>query len=171
MGRTVTPAAPPQNLPIIYAPAVHRAEQYRRQAVGYLAELSELDQLLVSIVQNSNEDVYTLSKKAEDALQIAAQLDQAVSLSYLPSALVSLRDSLQTTTTGYLDAAVFVNAWVGQPTEQNYLDALEALRLARMACQNTQVNPWLQQQTLAAEEPIPEAATPAATTTGEGWSE
>jgi predicted negative regulator of RcsB-dependent stress response len=136
----------------------------------YLAELSKLDQLLVSIVQNPNEDVYTLSKKAEDALQIAAQVDQAVSLSYPPSALVSLRDSLQAATTGYLDAAVFVNAWVGQPTEQNYLTALEALRLARMAYQNAQTNPWLQLQSFA-DEPIPEALTPESTTDTEGWSE
>jgi hypothetical protein len=175
LGRAVTPVPEADRLPVLYAPAVRRTEQYRRQAQAYLADMVALDRVLAQVVRQPERDVYALSRTAETGLRTAGRLDQAVSLDYPPSTLVSLQGGLQTATTGYLEAAMAINTWVGEPTEEHYLTALEALRLARMAYQTVEANPWLARSPATREHPaaeqesapesIPTQAVPG------GWSE
>lgn len=171
LGRAVTPAPGERTLPVTYSPSVRRTEQYRRRAQAYLVDLVALDAWLANVVQNPDGDVYELSKTAEKSLRIAGRLDQAVSLDYPPSALVSLQRGLQTATTGYLEAAIMINTWVGEPTAEHYLTALEALRLARMAYQNVQANPWLERSpaTRDGADMLPETAPTG--TPPDGWRE
>jgi hypothetical protein len=70
-------------------------------------------------VRHPERDVYALSRTAETGLRTAGRLDQAVSLDYPPSTLVSLQRGLQTATTGYLEAAMAINTWMGEPTVVN----------------------------------------------------
>jgi hypothetical protein len=68
-----------------------------------------------------------------------------------------------------------INTWVGEPTEEHYLTALEALRLARMAYQTVEANPWLarspatREHPAAEQEPVP-GDIPTQAAPG-GWSE
>lgn len=169
LGRAVTPVPEADQLPVLYAPAVRRTEQYRRQAQAYLADLVEIDRVLAQVVRHPERDVYALSRTAEVGLRTARRVDQAVSLDYPPSTLVSLQRGLQTATTGYLEAAITINTWVGEPTEEHYLTALEALRLARMAYQTVEANPWLARSPTTRERPAAEQE-PTQTAPG-GWSE
>ena len=172
LGQAVTPPPTDRHLPVLYTPAVRRTEQYRRQAQAYLDDLTELDSALTYMLSYPNQDVYDLSKAAEANLRRAGRLDQAVSLDYPPSALVSLKRGLQTATTGYLEAALLVNTWVGEPLETHYLTALEALRLARMAYGNVQANPWLNRSpTTDAPEPLPTDQPDSDAVPSGGWSE
>ncbi len=166
LGRQVTPPPAPGAHPVLYAPTVRRTERYRRQAHAYLEELAALDALLLDVVQQPGGDLYRLSRAAEQALRHAARLEQAVSLDYPPSTLVSLRDSLQLVTTGYLDAALTVNNWVGEPTPTRYETALEALRRARLAYRQAEANPRLQ----GVPPPDPRPDLPAEGPAGE-WGE
>jgi hypothetical protein len=175
LGRAVTPVPEADQLPVLYAPAVRRTEQYRRQAQNYLTDLAALDRVLAQVVRHPERDVYALSRTAETGLRTAGRLDQAVSLDYPPSTLVSLQRGLQTATTGYLEAAMAINTWVGEPTERHYLTALEALRLARMAYQTVEANPWLARSPATREHPAAEqestpGGVPTQTAPG-GWSE
>jgi hypothetical protein len=171
LGRAVTPAPGENRLPVTYSPSVRRTEQYRRRAQAYLVDLAALDGWLANVVQNPAGDVYELSKTAEKSLRIAGRLDQAVSLDYPPSALVSLQRGLQTATTGYLEAAVAINTWVGEPTEAHYLTALEALRLARMAYQHVQANPWLERSPTTRDGADRPPETAPIGTPQDGWRE
>ncbi len=143
LGRAVTPVtgAP---LPPLYAPAVRQTETYRRQARAWLAALQARDAGLVALVAAAQPmDVYALANTGQQELQAAAEVSQAISRTYPPAALVSLRDSLQAAADAYLEAAFAVNRWVGEPTEDTYLAALETLRLARTCAARAAGNPWL----------------------------
>ncbi len=169
LGRSVTPPSSAL-VPGIYAPAVRQTETYRRQAQTWLQASYTLDAELLALVTTTHAaDVYALSNAAQQALQTAADLSQAISLAYPPAALVSLRDSLQTTADTYLEAAFAVNTWVGEPTEDNYLAALEALRLARAAQASVAANPWV--QTTAAPGTVVAPLNPVNPEVPDGWQQ
>jgi hypothetical protein len=173
LGQMVTPTPSTGYRPVIYTLSVRRTEQYRRQTQAYLDDLAELDSALAHILSNPNHNVYDLSEAAEANLRTAGRLDQAVNLDYPPSALVSLKRGLQTAATGYLEAALAINAWVGEPTEEHYRQALEALRLARMAYGNVQANPWLDRSpaTDVSAEPLSTDQPNDEDSPSGGWSE
>ena len=172
LGEAVTPTPSTGYRPVIYTLSVRRTEQYRRQAQAYLLDLAELDGALAQMLSNPHQDVYDLSEAAEANLRTAGRLDQTVNLDYPPSALVSLKRGLQIATTGYLEAALAMNTWVGEPTEEHYRQALEALRVARMAYGNVQANPWLNRSpTTDAPEPLPTDQPDSDAVPSGGWSE
>ena len=140
VGVRVTPLGSP---PMIYAPSVQRTETYRRRAVEWLAQLQTLDTDVVTLVNHPPVDVYTLAQRAQQTLETAAAVSQAISLLYPPASLTSLRDDLQTTADLYLEAAATLNHWVGEPTDALYLSILEAVRVARSARAELEANPWL----------------------------
>ena len=134
---------PPGSPPVIYAPSVQRTETYRRRAVAWLAQLQALDTDVVTLVDHPPVDVYTLAQRAQQTLETAAAVSQAVSLLYPPASLTSLWDDLQTTADLYLEATAMLNHWVGEPTDALYLGILEAVRIARSARAELEANPWL----------------------------
>ena len=143
LGLVVTPIAGTGAQPVIYSPSVRQTENYRRQAQQQVADLQDLDAQLVTVL-TSAEDIYVLSKAAQGCLETAADLDKVISLTYPPTALVSLQDGLLNAADQYLVAAIAVNHWVGSPTQENYLGALETIRLARAGRSVVETNPWLQ---------------------------
>ncbi len=147
LGRAVTPPAAGQ--PVIYSPAVRRTEDYRRQAQAWLAALSALDAELVTLLHAESRDIYALAEDAQRALDAAVALDQAVLLTYPPASMASLHAGLQSAADGYLDAAIALNHWVGEPTATLYVGTLEALRTARAAQAVVAANPWLSEATPA----------------------
>jgi hypothetical protein len=150
LGRQVTPAGATR--PVIYSPSVRRTEGYRRRARAWLGQLSALDEELVAVATSNRVDVYALSEAGNVSLDKALRLSQAVSLVYPPASLVSLQNGLQEAADLYLDAAVAVNLWVGEPTPESYFASLEAIRLARHTRTAVEANPWL----AAPAEPSPE---------------
>jgi len=140
LGRAVTPAT---GDPVLYAPAVHRTETYRRQAQGWLEQFGVLDADLLLALTDSQADLYTQSQRAQTNEEQALGLAQQISLVYPPPALVGLHQALTATANAYGAATQTVNQWIGAPTATQYLAALEALRLARAVHAETAANPWL----------------------------
>ncbi len=169
LGLTVTPITGGQ--PVIYSPSVRQTESYRRQAQRQIADLQVLDTQLVAVL-TSVEDVYALSNAAQDCLSTAAELAKIISLTYPPPALISLQDGLLNAADQYLAAAIMVNRWVGEPTQENYLSVLEAIRLARASRSVVETNPWLQRssttETQPSASPLP---VPALEENPNGWGE
>lgn len=150
VGRVVTPATSGADVPI-YALTVRQTETYRRQAQRWLTQLQTLDAGLLAVLTTSQNNLYTQSHLAQQHEAQALALTQQVSLAYPPPALVSLHAGLQETAEVYLAATYAVNRWIGEPTEAQYLAALESLRLARAAYAVVAANPWVQ----AAPAPTP----------------
>ena len=159
LGVTVTP--PFADQPVIYAPAVRRTEHYRREVAAWLVQLQELDSQMVALLTTPNLDVYTLSQRAQQALEHAATVDQSIALSSPPASLVSLRDGVQETAELHLEAAALLNRWVGEPTEALYLETLDVIRLARATRSAVAANPWLARdvENTATSVPLPAGAT------------
>ncbi len=143
LGRAVTPGSAGE-FPMLYSRSVRATEQYRVRSRTWMTQAQEIDRGLVTVLTNPRADVYALSRAAQEELEAALALAQEISLSYPPPALASLRDGVQETADLYLEAAFAVSRWVGEPTEAQYLTALEALRLARATAAVVATNPWLQ---------------------------
>ncbi len=169
LGLAVTPITGEQ--PVIYSPSVRQTESYRRQAQQQVEDLQVLDTQLVAVL-TSAEDVYALSNAAQDCLSIAADLAKIISLTYPPAALVSLQDGLLNAADQYLAAAIMVNRWVGEPTQENYLSALETIRLARASRSVVETNPWLQRvPTTETQQPAAPLPVPTFEENPNGWGE
>lgn len=169
LGLAVTPITT-GGQPVIYSPAVRQTEIYRRQAQQRVGSLQTLDAQLVAVLTGA-EDVYALSNAAQTCLQTAVELDKVISLTYPPAALVSLQDGLLNAADQYLAAAVMVNRWVGEPTQENYLGALEAIRLARASRSVVEINPWLQCTPVTPTEMNVVPPAPAVEENPNGWGE
>jgi len=170
LGLVVTPTTGGQ--PVIYSPSVRQTESYRRQAQRQVEDLQVLDTQLVAVL-TSVEDVYALSNAAQDCLSTAVELAKIISLTYPPPALISLQDGLLNAADQYLVAAITVNRWVGEPTQENYRGALEAIRLARASRSVVETNPWLQRVPITeTQPPAPESfTTPVLEENPNGWGE
>jgi hypothetical protein len=168
LGRQVTPAAGADR-PVIYSPAVRRTEAYRRKAAHWLDALRALDAALVGIVTADQGDVYALAEGAGDTLDAALRLNQGIGLVYPPASLVSLQRGLQESADLYLEAALAVNLWVGEPTHETYLAALEALRVARHTRTAVEANPWLAATPSAS--PVATPTPPASGDPAPAWGE
>lgn len=175
LGRQVSPptaGAPPP----IYSLALRRTETYRRAAQGWLAALGGLDQAAVVALQTDASDVYALSQQAQGLLARATRLEQQVALTYPPVSLVSLRDQVQLAADAYLQAALAISRWVGEPMASPYTAALEAMRVARSARIQAAQNPWLQASAAVPVNPDP-ALLPVTAVSGtpvpelSGWDE
>lgn len=169
LGRAVTPTS--TGAPVLYAPAVHRTETYRRQAHIWLEQLSVLDADLLLALTDSQADLYRQSQRAQRHEEEAIALGQKISLAYPPPALAGLHHTLTTAANAYGAATQAVNQWIGAPTAAQYIAALEALRLARAAHAEAAANPWLAAVTPA---PIGDAyAEPTSEPAGQrpGWGE
>ncbi len=169
LGLVVTPITT-GGVPVIYSPSVRQTENYRRQAQRRVEDLRVLDVQLVEVL-TSAEDVYTLSHAAQTCLQTAVELDKVISLTYPPAALVSLQDGLLNAADQYLVAAIAVNRWVGEPTQENYLSALETIRLARASRSVVETNPWLQRSPVTPTEMHVVPPAPASEENPNGWGE
>lgn len=143
LGRAVTPPSATGALPAIYSPSVQRTEQYRRQVTDWLIALQALDREIVTLLTGNRLDMYAIATRAQTQLEAAEQLSQAISLTYPPASLTSLRDALQAAADQYWTAAVQLNRWVGEPTEASYLDILEMVRIGRTLRAQVEQNPWL----------------------------
>ncbi len=144
LGRQISPAPLPDGRVPIYSPSVRRTESYRREAHRWLEALQTLDARLVAALRTDAGDVYALSQQGQSTLDQAAGISQEITLVYPPASLVALRDALQLTADGYLQAAVALNRWVGEPTPETQGAALEALRQARLLLAQAAANPRLQ---------------------------
>jgi hypothetical protein len=128
---------------VLYAPAVHRTETYRRQTQSWLEQLNALDADLLLALTDNQADLYTQSQRAQANEEQITALAQQISLAYPPPALVGLHQALTAAANAYGTAMQAVNQWIGAPTATQYLTALEALRLARAAHAAAAANPWL----------------------------
>lgn len=156
LGRAVTPTGHVEaGRPVLYSPTVRQMERYRHLVQRTLADLQVVDAELVTLLTGAHTDVYAISQAAQAALKCVTRLDQAALITYAPPALTSLQTSQSNTTGAYLQAALLVNQWVGQPTAPNYTTALDALRLARQAWHVLASNPWLATSMLPAPEAVP----------------
>lgn len=169
LGRVVTPTT--TGAPVLYAPAVHRTETYRRQAQSWLEQLGAQDADLLLALTDSHADLYTQSQRAQANEEQALALAQQISLVYPPPALVGLHQALAAAADAYGTATQAVNQWIGAPTAMQYTTALEALRLARAAHAEAAANPWLAAATSQTGAAYVE---PTSAITGEqpsGWGE
>ncbi len=160
LGRQISPAPGVDGQIPLYSPSVRRTERYRRQAQRWLDTLHTLDAQLVAALRTDAGDVYGLSRQGQTALDRAADLSQDIALTYPPASLVTLRDALQLTADRYLETAVALNRWIGEPTPANQTVALESLRQARTLLLQAAANPRLQEPT-GPDDLSPAISTPA----------
>jgi hypothetical protein len=151
LGRRVTPLS--HGEPVIYSPSVRRTETYRRQIKTWVADARAVDACIVALLteDQTNANVYRLSDGAQECLEEAVRLAQAISLKLPPVSLLNLQEGVQATADLYLEAALHLNSWVGEPTEERYLLTLEAVRVARAARVTVENNPWLEERAPASE--------------------
>lgn len=130
--------------PILLLPEVKQMEAYRRSSLRWVEDFRALDGQMLRIVANPQGDLFSQSREAQSALQMAVQLAQEIDRAAFPPSAVSLHEELVSTALQYLEAARKQMVWVGAPEESKRADMEESLSQARLILQSLEESKWLE---------------------------
>lgn len=130
--------------PILLLPEVKQMESYRRSSLQWIEDFHSLDGQIATIAANQQGDLFSQSRQAQAALQLAVQLAQEIDRTIFPPSAVSLHEELVSTSLGYLEAARKMMIWVGAPEEPKRVQMDENLSLARQELETLEKSKWLE---------------------------
>ncbi len=130
--------------PILLLPEVKQMESYRRSSFRWINDFHSLDRQIVTIAANQQGDLFSQSREAQAALQLAVQLAQEIDRTSFPPSAVSLHEELVSTSLGYLEAARKMMIWVGAPEDPKHAEMDNNLSQARQALKTLEKSKWLE---------------------------
>ena len=130
--------------PILLLPEVKQMEGYRRSSFHWIEDFRTLDRQIVTITANQQGDLFSQSREAQSALQLAVQLAQDIDRTAFPPSAVSLHEELVSTSLQYLEAARKMMVWVGAPEEPKRAEMEETLHQARLSLESLEGSKWLE---------------------------
>ena len=130
--------------PILLLPEVKQMEAYRRSSFQWIEDFRTLDRQIVTITANQQGDLFSQSREAQSALQLAVQLAQDIDRTAFSPSAVSLHEELISTSLDYLEAARKMMIWVGAPEESKQAQMDENLHLARKSLETLEKSKWLE---------------------------
>jgi len=145
LGDTFTPR--PDGRPILLSPSVWATENFRRSARGWLAEMAEVDERILQVLQASDTadagELYRLSGEAESLTAAATDIVQDIAYTSPPPTMVALQEQAQVAASGYLEAAMATARWVGAPSAEARAAVLEIVQRARALRVALEQSQWL----------------------------
>jgi hypothetical protein len=129
--------------PILLLPEVKQMESYRRSSFQWIEDFHSLDRQITTIAANQQGDLFSQSREAQSALQLAVRLAQEIDRTEFPPSAVSLHEQVRTTSLDYLEAAR-VMIWVGAPEEPKRIQLDQNLAFARQSLETLGKSKWLE---------------------------
>lgn len=130
--------------PILLLPEVKQMETYRRSSFQWIDNFHSLDGQIATIAADQKGDLFSQSREAQAALQMAVHQAQEIDRTAFPPSAVSLHEALVSTSLGYLEAARKMMIWVGAPEEPKRVQMEENLNQSRQALETLEKNKWLE---------------------------
>jgi hypothetical protein len=130
--------------PILLLPEIKQMETYQRSSRQWIDNFQSLDRQITTIAADQQGDLFSQSREAQSALQLAVNLAQEIDRTTFPPSAVSLHDEMAATSLSYLDAARAMMIWVGAPEESNGMQMNEKLALARQLLETLEKSIWLE---------------------------
>lgn len=130
--------------PILLLPEVKQMEAYRRSSFQWIGDFHTLDGQIATIGANQQGDLFTRSREAQSALQLAVQLAQDIDRATFPPSAVSLHEELASTSLSYLEAARKMMIWIGAPEDSKRAEMDENLNQARQLLKTLEKSKWLE---------------------------
>jgi hypothetical protein len=133
-----------QGKPILLLPDVKAVENYRRSVQHWIDEMGVLEgEIVVVLSTNTQGDLFSQSRVAQQTLQHAVELAQEVDRMNVPPIAIGVHEQILSTALSYLEAARDVMQWVSAPQEENFDKTAAALEKARMMKNELEENSWL----------------------------
>lgn len=132
--------------PVLLMPDVRAVENYRRQAMGWAGQWRALDESLRSVIENSengSEDLLTVNRTAQKAIEDSVALAREVDGAESPASLIGLRDQAVVAANAYVEASVACARWVSVPSAENKAAADESLAGASRLLSLLEQNEWI----------------------------
>jgi hypothetical protein len=130
--------------PILLLPEVKQMEAYRRSSLAWIEDFHNLDRQVTTIDANQQGDLFSQSREAQSALQLAVQLAQEIDRTEFPPSAVSLHEQMAATSLAYLEAARAMMIWVGAPEASKWAQLDQNLVLARQSLETLEKSKWLE---------------------------
>ncbi len=130
--------------PVLLLPEVKEMELYRRAANSWIEAFQMLDSRIAMISANSQADLFSQSREAQNVLQLAVRLAQEIDRTEFPPSAVSLHEELVSTSLSYLESARVLMKWVGAPEEGNFTTLERDLENARQFRMQLEKSKWLE---------------------------
>ena len=129
--------------PVLLLPDVRAVELYRRDVVHWVTEWQAIDENLTQVMANTDTDLLSRSRQAQRAFDRAVVLAQDVDGTEAPPALLGLQELSVANGNGYIDAGAAITRWLSVPSDENRVDAEEALGRASAVLAALGTNEWI----------------------------
>ncbi len=133
--------------PMVWAPSLRAAEQYRSQAREWVDDMTDVDRRLAVILSGETGteavELYTQGREMQAIGEKASALVQQIKTTQAPVSLVGLREHAQTAATAYLETALSTARWLNAPSDIEHQSAVEMLHTARAMRATLEENQWM----------------------------
>ena len=130
--------------PLLLLPDVRSVEDYRRLAREMDKQLLLVDGKIAATLGGNVDDLFEQTRRAQDAFEHILHISEELDRQDAPPALVGLKDDLNQTAMGYLEAARLTLRWLSIPNQTNSELAQTKLADAQAKLTELEKSQWLQ---------------------------
>ena len=134
----------PEGRPLLLLPDVKAVHDYRQLARETSKELRLVDGKISAALAGNVDDLFGQTRRAQEAFEHILRISEQLDRQNAPPALIGLKEDLNQTAMGYLEATRLTLRWLSTPSQANHEQAQARLAEARAGLNELEKSQWLQ---------------------------